>query len=65
MRKAKQHYTHNIGFTQKPFEVVFLDVHQAGDVRDVEVVVFNTTGFQVDLRQKRHLNIEKCSGSKC
>lgn len=49
-------YTHNISFAQKPFEVVFLDVHQGGDIRDVEVVVFHTMGFQVDLHQNIRIN---------
>lgn len=49
--KGMQQYTHNISFAQKPFEVVFLDVHQGGDIRDVEVVVFHMMGFQIDLQQ--------------
>lgn len=38
-------YTHNLCFTQKPFEVVFLDIHQAGDVWDVEAVVLHVVGL--------------------
>lgn len=38
-------HTHNLGFTQKPFEVVFLDIHQGGDVRDIKVVVFYMLGL--------------------
>lgn len=37
--------THNFSFTQKPFEVVFLDVHQGGDVRDIEAVVLHMVGL--------------------
>lgn len=37
--------THNLSFTQKPFEVVFLDVHQAGDVRDIKLVVLHVLGL--------------------
>lgn len=50
-------YTHYLSFTQKPFEVVFLDVHHAGDVRDIKVVVLHVVGLQVYLDAwKRHLN---------
>lgn len=41
--------THYLSFTQKPFEVVFLDVHHAGDVRDIKVVVLHVVGLQVYL----------------
>lgn len=41
--------THNLCFTQKPFEVVFLNVHQAADVRDIKVTVLHMLGFQVYL----------------
>lgn len=37
--------THNVSFTQKPFEVVFLDVHQVGDVRDIKAVVLHMAGL--------------------
>lgn len=37
--------THNLSFVQKPLEVVFLDVHQVGDVRDVEAVVLHVVGL--------------------
>lgn len=38
-------HTHNLSFIQKPLEVVFLDVHQAGDVGDVEAVVLHVVGL--------------------
>lgn len=41
--------THNLSFTQKPFEVVFLDVHEAGDVWDVKAVVLHVLCLQVYL----------------
>ena len=42
--------THNLSFTQKPLEVVFLDVHQAGDVGDIKAVVLHMLGLKVHLR---------------
>lgn len=41
--------THNLNLIYKPLEVVFLDVHQAGDVGDVEAVVLHVVGLQVYL----------------
>lgn len=41
--------THNLCFTKKPLEVVFLDVYQGGDVRDIEAVVLHMPGLQVNL----------------
>lgn len=49
--------THYLSFTQEPFEVVFLDVHHAGDVRDIKVVVLHMVGLQVYLDTwNKHLN---------
>lgn len=54
IRKEREE-THNLSFTQKPLEVVFLDVHQRGDVRDVEAAVFYMTCLLVHLHTK-HTN---------
>lgn len=48
-RDVESSSTHNLCFTQKPLEVVFLDVHQGGDVRDIEAVVLHMPGLQVNL----------------
>lgn len=54
--------THYLSFTQKPFEVVFLDVHHAGDVRDIKVVVLHVVGLQVYLdAEKKGLNVRGLS----
>lgn len=44
-RHPEDGHTHNVSFIQKPLEVVFLDVHQAGDVGDVEAVVLHVVGL--------------------
>lgn len=58
--------THNLSFTQKPFEVVFLDVHEAGDVWDVKAVVLHVLCLQVYLVtwNKNLLISRKCHSTR-
>ena len=41
--------TYGLGLAQEPLEVVLLDVHQRGDVWDVEAVVVHMLGLEVHL----------------
>ena len=41
--------TYDLGLAQEPLEVVLLDVHQRGDIWDVEAVVVHMLGLEVHL----------------